>query len=577
MRHVPRSFTPLLFGALFLAACGGGGGGGSNGGPVGPPADGNPYDGTGVVGAAGGSVSLGDGASIDIPAGALSGDVTITIQKVATPADLQADGAIGQAYRFSPIDLVLSSPARIYVFVKQSDLGGRPFSSVSIRRSTTTTGALAPAGEELGGIRNDAGGIVSGTTTQLGVFSAVATTPPNRNPTANAGPDASGTVGTSVGLSGSGSDPDGDALTFQWTFSSRPTGSGASIQNATSASAAFVPDLPGTYVLRLAVDDGHGGTASDTVTITVTQAGGGGSHAPVADAGSDQSVSAGSQVTLDGSGSSDPDQGDVLTYSWRLLSGPSSVSIQSATSARARATLSSSGEYVFELTVSDGTFSARDTVKFTVIQPNRAPSVSLAVPGFVYPGTTVHADANASDPDGDALSFQWALLQRPGGSTATIADNGTSASFTPDLVGSYLLRVTVSDGSQSVTSDATVWANRMVAGSYPSTFTATSVSGNCLDFVHQGDTAQDDLVVAQPSPDRVTLKLSNFPNFQSDATGQLRGDQFHFSGTVKLGNDQGNVDANGTFDGPFTDTGFSLSFDFNALSVCFVSGTMTSP
>jgi len=67
---------------------------------------------------------------------------------------------------------------------------------------------------------------------------------------------------------------------------------------------------PGVHTITLTVDDGNGGTDSDTVEITVNQP-------PTADAGPDQHVTVApgdtAMVTLDGSGSSDPDD-DPLTF-----------------------------------------------------------------------------------------------------------------------------------------------------------------------------------------------------------------------------------------------------------------------
>ena len=93
--------------------------------------------------------------------------------------------------------------------------------------------------------------------------------PSNQPPTADAGPDQPAVEcgGAKAGcaavtLDGSGSsDPDGDALTYTWAgFPSGGTLGGASP----------TPILPlGTHVLTLTVDDGHGGTATDTVSVTV--------------------------------------------------------------------------------------------------------------------------------------------------------------------------------------------------------------------------------------------------------------------------------------------------------------------
>jgi hypothetical protein len=71
-----------------------------------------------------------------------------------------------------------------------------------------------------------------------------------------------------IRLDGSAStDPDGDALRYRWTFSTRPTGStltDADIQDSTTALASFKADVSGTYGVRLVVRDGF---ASDSVTL----------------------------------------------------------------------------------------------------------------------------------------------------------------------------------------------------------------------------------------------------------------------------------------------------------------------
>jgi len=95
-------------------------------------------------------------------------------------------------------------------------------------------------------------------------------------PNADAGSDIVVQLGSpaqTVTLNGSASD-DPDAfpnptLTFQWTFVSRPPESAVTnIAGATTATASFIPDVPGFYVLLLDVFDGEN-TDSDQVMVTV--------------------------------------------------------------------------------------------------------------------------------------------------------------------------------------------------------------------------------------------------------------------------------------------------------------------
>jgi len=90
----------------------------------------------------------------------------------------------------------------------------------------------------------------------------------NTAPMANAGPDQkTAAAGTMVTLNGSGSDPDGDAYTYAWSFTARPVGSAASLSSAISSNPTFTPDKAGTYVLSLVVNDGQLNSPADTVAI----------------------------------------------------------------------------------------------------------------------------------------------------------------------------------------------------------------------------------------------------------------------------------------------------------------------
>jgi len=108
--------------------------------------------------------------------------------------------------------------------------------------------------------------------------------------------------------------------------------------------------------------------------------------APTANAGPDQTVAAAASVTLDGSGSSDPDAGQTLTYAWTQTSGTSVVlSDSTAQSPSFTAPTLAIGDadaiLTFSLVVNDGVEpSLADTVTVTVTAPadTTAPTVTLS-------------------------------------------------------------------------------------------------------------------------------------------------------------------------------------------------------
>lgn len=132
-------------------------------------------------------------------------------------------------------------------------------SPVTISMGTTTQAGLAVTSHVDG-------------TLATGVFTNVTVTAGggNQPPTANAGADQNLAAGTtSTTLSGSGSDPNGTAVTFAWTKVSGPA---ATIASPASASTSVTGLTAGTYVFRLTVSDGSL-TATDDVQVIVQASG----------------------------------------------------------------------------------------------------------------------------------------------------------------------------------------------------------------------------------------------------------------------------------------------------------------
>ena len=139
----------------------------------------------------------------------------------------------------------------------------------------------------------------------------------NHPPVAIAGSDQTVQEDSPVTLDGSYSyDPDGDSITYSWV---QTPGTMVTLSDPIGTQTSFTAPLVGqageTLTFELTVSDGLS-DGTDTVNVIVENI----NHCPTADAGDDQTRDEGSQVTLNGIESSDPD-GDTLTYTWTQVSG----------------------------------------------------------------------------------------------------------------------------------------------------------------------------------------------------------------------------------------------------------------
>jgi RHS repeat-associated protein len=169
---------------------------------------------------------------------------------------------------------------------------------------------------------------------------------------------------------------------------------------------------------------------------------------PTANAGPDQTVALGATVTLDGSGSTDPD-GNALVYRWSFAARPagSAATLSSATAVRPTFVVDQPGSYTVQLIVNDGQVdSAPDTVRIDTL--NSAPVADAGPDQTVALGALVQLDgAASSDPDNDPISFSWTLEERPAGSAAALSNPViANPAFTADRPGTYRVRLVVSDG-----------------------------------------------------------------------------------------------------------------------------------
>lgn len=489
-------FVTVIVGLGLVLSCSTSG----NDGPMGPGGD----DGSGTIGPAGGTVSLQAQAGVTVPAGALATNVTITVAPVATPGTLQTAGAIAQAYRFTPEGQQFLLPVQVFIFVPAAALQGIDPTDLTLI-GTTATGF-----EELTGITLDIGadGItIRGFVSHFSVISPAVEeeeTPVNRTPVANAGADQDASVGALVTLQGGASaDPDGDALTFEWRPIASPGGTAVMLAGRTTAEASFTPTEAGVYEFELTVSDGML-AARDTVRVTVTTP----NQPPTVDVGADQSITLGATVTVVAN-ATDPD-GDPVSFSWSVESRPagSTAALSSTTAATVMITPDLAGDYVLRVTVSDGRGGeATDSVKIsaTAQGQNRAPIANAGPDQNATTTVAVTLDGRgSSDPDGDPLTYTWSFVSVPQGSSATIMlSNITVATFTPDVPGTYVVQLMVSDGQLSSTDTVTITAAPF---NHPPVVTLSLSVGSSI-LVGSGITASGTFTDADDDPLTPTWSL----------------------------------------------------------------------
>ncbi len=275
---------------------------------------------------------------------------------------------------------------------------------------------------------------------------------PNQAPTANAGLDQNITLPTNnVTLVGSGNDPDGNIASYQWTKISGPTQ--FTIVSPTQAQTTINNLAQGVYQFQLTVTDNQGATGKDTVAITINAAP---NQAPTANAGLDQNITLPTNsVTLVGSGS-DPD-GNIASYQWTKISGPTQFTIVSPTQAQTAINNLAQGVYQFQLAVTDNQgATGKDTVKITVNPANIPPTVNAGPDqNITLPTTSVTLIGSGSDPDGSIASYQWTKISGP--SQFNIVSSTQAQTVINNLSqGVYQFQLTVTDNQGATGKDTVV-------------------------------------------------------------------------------------------------------------------------
>ena len=266
------------------------------------------------------------------------------------------------------------------------------------------------------------------------------------------------------------------------------TVNGEEVPYDTEGNATYLPTEEGEYTVLAVATDADGNIAEDTETFVAGVV----NHPPVAHAGPDQTVFVGDTVQLDGSLSNDPD-GDTLTFSWSFTSLPegSTATLSDSTIVNPTFMADIAGAYVVQLIVNDGSLNSDpDTVvinAYELAPANRNPEITSTPPTTADIGELYTYDVEATDPDGDTLTFS--LTKAPNGMEIN-ASTGL-ISWTPTEGGNYEVEVQVSDGkggtdTQPFTILVSATANR------PPQITSSPVTSATASISYQYDVEATD-------------------------------------------------------------------------------------
>ena len=317
-------------------------------------------------------------------------------------------------------------------------------------------------------------------------------------------------TGLTTNLSVLATDDNGEPnLTYSWSLLSQPAAANPAFSdNATNAAknTTVTFDSAGTYTFQVAVSDGTNIT-TDTVTVIVDQTLTTLTLAPATAALDENQSQQFTPTLLDQFGHP---MSPAPAVTWSL--DPGSVGA-----------VSSTGNFLAGGTTGTATLRATAgslTATAAITVSNAVPSITgpiIANPAEVT-GTTAALDASAQDDGGAAnLTYAWSTTSAPTGATPTFSINGTNAAkdtlVTFNRAGIYNFLVTVSDGTNTITSPITLTVDQTLTLLTLSPKTAAVSAGDTAQFTAAAFDQFNNPITAIP------LQWSTTDNNTIDPTG----------------------------------------------------------
>ena len=330
----------------------------------------------------------------------------------------------------------------------------------------------------------------------------------NQVPIAVPGQNQNVAFGSLVKLDGKNStDKDKQLLTYKWSLNTKPTGSTATLSATDAVSPEFTPDKAGSYVISLVVNDGK--IDSKSVDVTIEVAPKAVNSLPMVSAGIDKTHAIGTPVLI--AATVTDAANDALTYTWSIETKAANSMPTLTNSDTKTVTLNANvqGDYLLQLSVSDGKDTVKDSVKVTLESANVAPIAKAGADQNAVKDAVVNLDGSgSSDANNDVMLYEWTFVSKPEHSVADLSGTNTiTPSFTADLIGDYVLSLKVSDGAlKSAPSNIKVTVTESLKSELKIVFHDRDPAQNTLPYVFNPITI--DKTFSDPKP--ATYKLASF-------------------------------------------------------------------
>ena len=245
-------------------------------------------------------------------------------------------------------------------------------------------------------------------------------------------------------MDGSKSTPGSNSrkLHFSWKFNKMPKGSKAILYDSDKENPYFYPDIKDVYEIQLIVNDGVNTSPPEFILFTPLNT------RPVAEASYNEPIRINETVFLSATPSSDIDN-DPLTCRWKMIYRPlgSSAALSDVSAITPSFFADKKGRYIVQIIVNDGQIDSEPVELNINVHDNPSAIATIEQKQPVQQIVQLNAGESRPGVGGGELTFQWTLMQKPSGSTATLSDpTSEKPTFFADKPGTYVIQLIVNDG-----------------------------------------------------------------------------------------------------------------------------------